>query len=86
MPGAPPQSSRGVIVNRLVCGGLWLVSEFHNETTGFDGHGIFGYDVQKKKYVGTWIDPCLHGAAGRAGERGDDRDVQEAWLGSEQRE
>src|SRR5208283_4573133 len=43
MPGAPPQTSRGVTVSRLVCGGLWLVMDFHNETTGFDGHGLFGY-------------------------------------------
>jgi hypothetical protein len=57
MPGTPPQESRGVSVNRLVCGGLWLVMDFRNETTGFEGHGIFGYDPQKKKYVGTWIDP-----------------------------
>jgi hypothetical protein len=57
MHGAPEQKSRGVMVNRLVCNGLWLVSEFHNETTDFDGHGLFGYDPQKKKYVGTWVDP-----------------------------
>src|ERR1700689_3094594 len=57
MPGAPPQESRGVAVNRLVCGGLWLVSDFKNETTGFEGHGVFGYDAQQKKYVGTWVDP-----------------------------
>jgi hypothetical protein len=57
MPGAPPQTSRGKLVSRLVCGGLWLVMDFQNETTGFDGHGVFGYDPKKKKYVGTWIDP-----------------------------
>ena len=67
MPGAPPQSSRGVMINRLVCGGLWLVSDFHNETTGFDGHGIFGYDVQKKKYVGTWVNPMRTFLAGMEG-------------------
>jgi hypothetical protein len=57
MPGAPPQESRGYAKNRLVCGGLWLLMEFHNETTGFEGHGMFGYDLAKKKYVGSWIDP-----------------------------
>ncbi len=56
-PGAPPIPSKGVSRNRIGCGGLWLISEFHNETTGFEGHGIFGYDPAKGKYVGTWIDP-----------------------------
>jgi hypothetical protein len=55
--GGAAQESRGVQVCRLVCGGLWLVVDFVNETTGFDGHGVFGYDPQKKKYVGTWVDP-----------------------------
>src|SRR5580692_10622765 len=54
MPGAPLQTSRGVAVNRLVCGGLWLVGDFRNETSGFEGHGVYGYDPQTKKYVGTW--------------------------------
>jgi hypothetical protein len=57
MPGAPPQESKGVAVNRLVADRMWLVSDFKNETTGFEGHGVFGYDPHKKKYVGTWVDP-----------------------------
>jgi hypothetical protein len=54
--GAPAEKSRGVSVNRLVCNGLWLVCEFRNETTGFEGHGLYGWDPHKKKYVGTWVD------------------------------
>jgi hypothetical protein len=57
MPGAPPQESRGTMVSRLVADGMWLVMDFKNETTGFEGHGVFGYDPHKKKYVGTWVDP-----------------------------
>jgi hypothetical protein len=56
-PGAPPIPSKGVATNRMGCGGRWLICEFKNETTGFEGHGIFGYDPAKGKYVGTWIDP-----------------------------
>jgi len=56
-PGAPSIPSKGMAHSRLACGGLWLISEFKNETTGFEGHGIFGYDPAKGKYVGTWIDP-----------------------------
>ena len=41
---------------RLACGGLWLISDFLNETTGFEGHGVHGWDPRKKAYVGTWVD------------------------------
>jgi hypothetical protein len=57
VPGTPPQGSKGVAHNRLACGGLWLITEFMNETTGFEGHGIYGYDQAKGKFVGTWVDP-----------------------------
>jgi hypothetical protein len=57
VPGTPPQGSRGVARNRLACGGMWLITDFLNETTGFEGHGIYGWDPAKGKYVGTWIDP-----------------------------
>jgi Protein of unknown function (DUF1579) len=53
-PGAPPQTSRGVAVNRLI-GGVWLVSDFKNDSD-FEGHGVYGWDPAKKKYVGTWVD------------------------------
>ena len=56
-PGVPAQLSEGEATNRLICGGLWLVSDFRNQTTGFEGHGVYGYDPAKKKYVGTWVDP-----------------------------
>jgi len=56
-PGSPAQVSRGVTRNRLGCGGLWLITDFLNETTGFEGHAICGYDPAKGKYVGTWVDP-----------------------------
>jgi len=55
-PGADPQRSTGVMVNRLV-GGRWLVASFKNEATGFEGHGIYGWDATKQAYVGTWVDP-----------------------------
>ena len=54
-PGAEPQNSKGESVNRLV--GRWLVINFKNHTTGFEGVGLYGWDSAKKKYVGTWIDP-----------------------------
>jgi len=48
------QKSRGVMTSRLL-GGRWLVADFKNET-GFEGHGIYGYDPEAKSYVGTWVD------------------------------
>ena len=56
MPGAPLIPSRGLMVNRLIGGGRWLVSDFTNETSGFQGHGVYGYDPAKKKYTGVWVD------------------------------
>src|SRR5512143_2620983 len=53
-PGAAEQRSRGVSVQRLV-GGRWLVADFKNET-GFEGHGLYGWDATRKAYVGTWVD------------------------------
>src|SRR5262249_30047703 len=56
-PGAPPMTSSGVATSRLGCGGMWLISDFENETSGFEGHGVFGWDSTKGTYVGTWVDP-----------------------------
>jgi len=57
-PGAPPEESKGVETNRLLGDGLWLVTDFQSEffDQPFRGHGTFGYDHRKGKYVGTWVD------------------------------
>jgi Protein of unknown function (DUF1579) len=60
--GGPTQVTTGVMVARLICGGLWLVTEFKNET-GFEGHGVFGFDPAKGKYTGLWVDPMRTGLA-----------------------
>ncbi len=56
VPGAPPQASTGRLVGRLISGGRWLLTDFKNHTTGFEGHGIYGYNAASKRYVGTWVD------------------------------
>lgn len=55
MQGLP--ASKGVETDRLI-GGLWLVADFKGDMGGqpFEGHGLYGYDPDKKKYVGAWID------------------------------
>jgi uncharacterized protein DUF1579 len=63
MPGAPaPMTSKGTETNTLM-GGLWLVTEFKADMMGtpFQGHGVTGYDPNKKKYVGTWVDTMSSG-------------------------
>jgi hypothetical protein len=44
-------------------GGFWLIDDFQAEIMGgpFAGHGATGYDQQKGKYVGTWIDSWSSG-------------------------
>jgi hypothetical protein len=58
MPGAKAMVSKGVEKNRLLKGGLWLITRFEGEAIGtpFIGMGQFGYDPAEKKYVGTWVD------------------------------
>src|SRR5476651_117972 len=55
-PGAPAQVSRGAAVSRLIAGGKWLVTDFKNESTGFEGHGVYGWDAGRKVYTGVWVD------------------------------
>jgi hypothetical protein len=57
-PDGAATESKGTEINRMMPGGLWLVSDFRGEFAGmpFRGHGVTGYDVHKKKYVGTWVD------------------------------
>ena len=54
-PGAPPSATKGVAHNRMECGGRWLVMDFTAES-GFSGHGVYGYDTAKDRYVGLWVD------------------------------
>jgi hypothetical protein len=43
---------------KLGLGGLWLLLHFKGDFGGapFEGRGITGYDVTKKKYVSSWVD------------------------------
>jgi hypothetical protein len=53
-----PHVSKGKEVNAMLPGDLWILSAFDGDFGGmaFHGRGQFGYDTNKKKYVGTWID------------------------------
>lgn len=62
-PGTPPAVSKGTETVSMACGGLWQVTEFKGEMMGqaFEGRGTTGYDPNKKKYVGTWVDSMSTG-------------------------
>ena len=53
-----PAMSKGMEVNEVMTGGMWVVSRFDGKfgDIKFEGRGQFGFDPVKKKYVGTWID------------------------------
>jgi Protein of unknown function (DUF1579) len=62
-PGTPASVSKGTETVSLMDGGLWQITEFKGEMMGqpFEGRGATGYDPNKKKYVGTWVDSMTTG-------------------------
>ncbi|MBM4002847.1 MAG: DUF1579 domain-containing protein [Planctomycetes bacterium] len=52
------EKSKGVSTYKLICGGMWIASDFQGDIGGakFQGHGVDGYDQHKKKYVAVWVD------------------------------
>lgn len=56
-PGKPPMKVKGTETAKML-GGFWVVGENKGEFMGqpFTGVMTFGYDPEKKKYVGTWVD------------------------------
>ena len=56
-PGKEPVPAKGKESCKLILGGLFLVTTADSEMFGkFSGHGVLGYDLQKKKYTGSWVD------------------------------
>ena len=55
-PGEPTVT-KGTESSRMM-GGFWLISNFKGNLMGmdFEGHGTYGYDPEKKQYIGTWMD------------------------------
>lgn len=55
-PGEPTVS-KGKETNRML-GGFWMLADFQGNMMGLDfkGHGLYSYDAEKKRYVGTWVD------------------------------
>jgi hypothetical protein len=58
-PDKPPTEFKGVETVRAIADGLFFTSDFEADFIGgkkFQGHGVSGYDVAKKKMVGAWAD------------------------------
>lgn len=57
-PGAEPgkRKGKGVQVNRLRSGGMWIVNEFSVDGTLYEGTGIWGFDRATGRYSGMWVD------------------------------
>jgi hypothetical protein len=60
MPGQEPMVSKSKESGRLIAGGLFLVFDVDGDMMGmkFIAHSTLGYDTQKKKYTGCWMD-CM---------------------------
>lgn len=56
-PGKPSLKAAGHETARMV-GGFWVMGENKGEMMGqaFTGIMTLGYDPEKKKYIGTWVD------------------------------
>jgi hypothetical protein len=58
-PGQPPTQGKGEESARML-GGFWLIGEGKGEMEGVQGAMTslltLGYDAEKRKYVGTWVD------------------------------
>ncbi len=55
---APPTTSKGSAVNRMIMDGRYQVSEFSGDMMGmpFNGLSTTAYDNYKKAFISTWVD------------------------------
>ena len=58
IPDQPWMTSKGREVVSSACGGFWVSSVQTGDMMGlpFDGRSLMGFDQNKQKYVGVWID------------------------------
>jgi hypothetical protein len=54
-PGDAPTKATGVQTNTFVTGNGWIKNDFAVDAK-YGGHGTWGYDPKKGKYVGIWVD------------------------------
>lgn len=54
-PDAAVIRQKGSYHNRRVADGRWLVVDYRSDS-GFEGHGVYGWDSVRGRYVGVWVD------------------------------
>jgi hypothetical protein len=54
-PGGAPTKMSGVQTNTFVTGNGWIKNDFAVDAK-YGGHGTWGFDTKKGKYVGIWVD------------------------------
>lgn len=55
-PGGQPSTARGVQVNELRSGGMWMLNRFSVDGTPYQGTGVWGFDRTTGRYTGIWVD------------------------------
>lgn len=55
--GGQPMTEKGTEVVVPICDGKWQWSDFNGTMGGqpFEGHGLTGFDAEKKQYISFWI-------------------------------
>jgi hypothetical protein len=53
---AGKQKAKGVQVNRLRSGGMWIINEFSVDGTPYEGTGVWGFDRSTGRFAGIWTD------------------------------
>jgi len=54
-PDRAPTRATGVQTNTFVTGGRWIRNDFEVDAK-YGGHGTWGFDPKKNRYVGIWVD------------------------------
>lgn len=71
-PDAPPMEMKGTTKRTMIMDGRFLKDETSSEAQAnmpaFHGQGITGFDLYKKKFVGSWIDSMSTSIANMTGE------------------
>jgi hypothetical protein len=60
MPGQPPLKTKGTETTRKI-GNFWTIAEVRSEFMDqpFNAVLTLGYEAERKKYVGTWVDSMM---------------------------
>jgi hypothetical protein len=55
-PAKPDGKAKGIQVNELRSGGMWMLNRFSVDGTPYQGTGVWGFDRTTGRYTGMWTD------------------------------